>query len=147
MPIQNAIVALAELQYGRPDRGLWYLQRMSELCGHAMPWAIPEFEATEGSDRACFMQLWSSAAYNWLMVQGWFRLQPDPDRGIVLVRPQLPSGWQYVHVRNITLWGNSYDLSLQRAGDTIEFSATSLTGGDTNIFRVDSGLQLVTMFV
>jgi glycogen debranching enzyme len=147
MPIQNAIVALAELQYSRPDHGLWYLQRMSDLCGQAMPWAIPEFEAPEGSDRACFLQLWSSAAYNWLMVQGWFRLQPDPDRGVVLVRPQLPSGWQSARVRNLTLWGNRYDLSLQRAGNKIEFSATPLTGGTDHPFRVESEPGLVTMFV
>ncbi len=147
MPVQNAIVALAEFQYGRPDRGLWYLQRMSDLCGQAMPWAIPEFEAPEGSDRACFLQLWSSAAYNWLMVQGWFRLQPDPDRGIVLVRPQLPSNWQTVKVRNLTLWGKRYDLSLRRAGNQIEFSVTPRAGGNEHPFCLDPAAGLVTMFV
>ena len=54
MPIQNAILALAEFQYGRPDHGLWYLQRMAELCDRATPWAIPEFELMRGGYRPCF---------------------------------------------------------------------------------------------
>ncbi|MEO5952467.1 MAG: hypothetical protein ABIQ44_08400, partial [Chloroflexia bacterium] len=135
MPIQNAIVALAELQYSRPDMGLWYLERMSELAGQAMPWAIPEFEGEYGGDKACFMQLWSSAAYNWLMVQGWFRLLPDPAAGVVWVRPQLPSGWDHVGVRNIELWGKRYDMALRRGDGGIELSVASLSG-EEHPFRV-----------
>jgi hypothetical protein len=137
MPIQNAIVALAELQYGRPERGLWYLERMAELCGQQTPWAIPEFEGDVGGDKACFMQLWSSAAYNWLMVQGWFRLLPDPEKGIVWVRPQLPKDWDHAEVKNLTVWGRRYDLSLTRENGSISFAATPLFGESAPPFRVD----------
>lgn len=147
MPIQNAIVALAELQYSRPDRGLWYLERMADLCGQGAPWAIPEFEAEPGSGRACFLQLWSSAAYNWLMLQGWFRLWPDPDKRVVLVRPQLPSGWDEVRVENLELWGRRYDLSLRREGDDIHFSAVPLSGHEEHPFRVDPDPKLPVAFV
>lgn len=138
MPIQNAIVALAEFQYGRPDRGLWYLQRMSELCDHWMPWAIPEFATMMGSYKPCFVQLWSSAAYNWLMVQGWFRLLPDPDRGVVLVRPQLPETWREARVKNLSLWGRRYDLSLRREAGGIEFGVVPLDGVGDHPFRVET---------
>ncbi len=147
MPIQNAIVALAELQYGRPEQGLWYLERMAELCGQATPWAIPEFEGKVGGDKACFMQLWSSAAYNWLMVQGWFRLLPDPDKGVVWVRPQLPAEWDSARVENLTLWGKRYDLSLKRENGGISFSATPLPGESTHPFRVDADPALPAVFV
>ncbi|HMA33125.1 MAG TPA: hypothetical protein VKY74_01495 [Chloroflexia bacterium] len=110
MPIQNAIVALAEFRYGRPDPGLWYLERMAELCGHYMPWAIPEFVGAE----ACFLQAWSSAAFNWLLVQGCLRLQPDPAGQRVVVQPQLPRAWDHLTVRNLTIWGRRCDLRLQR---------------------------------
>ncbi len=137
MPIQNAIVAQAEFQYGRPDHGLWYLQRMAELCDRGMPWAIPEFEVMRGGYRPCFLQLWSSAAYNWLAVQGWFRLLPNPDRGVVLVRPQLPAEWQEVHVRNLRLWGERYDLSLQRKEGEIQFNVVPLNGSHSHPFQLD----------
>jgi hypothetical protein len=146
MPIQNAIVALAELQYGRPDRGLWYLERMAELCGQATPWAIPEFEGAVGGDRACFIQLWSSAAYNWLMVQGWFRLLPDPDKNVVWVRPQLPTEWDSARVENLTVWGRRYNLLIEREGGTITFSATALSGESTHPFRVDPDPVLPAIF-
>jgi glycogen debranching enzyme len=147
MPIQNAIVALAELQYGRPDQGLWYLQRIAELCDQGMPWAIPEFEVMRGGYRPCFLQLWSSAAYNWLMAQGWFRLLPDPDRGIVHVRPQLPAAWEAVQVKNLTLWGKQYDLSLRRQAGEIDFSVVPLSGKDGHPFRIDPAPDLPVTFV
>lgn len=147
MPIQNAIVAQAELQYGRPDQALWYLQRMAELCDQASPWAIPEFEGEYGGDKACFIQLWSSATYNWLMLQGWFRLLPDPDRQLVLVRPQLPSGWNAVRVENLCMWGRRYDLSLERKNNTIEFTAVPLDGENGHPFRVEEEPALPVIFV
>lgn len=146
MPIQNAIVALAELQYSRPDEGLWYLQRMSELAGQAMPWAIPEFEGEYGDDKACFMQLWSSAAYNWLMVQGWFRLLPDPAADVIWVRPQLPADWDSAEVRNLEIWGSRYNLSLRRENDKISFKATSLSGGSAHYFRVVENPETPVVF-
>jgi glycogen debranching enzyme len=118
MPIQNAIVALAEFRYGRPDKGLWYLERMAELCGYYMPGAIPEFVGPE----ACFLQAWSSAAYNWLLVQGFFRLNPDPARGVVTVQPQLPAGWDHLEVSNLAIWGTPCRLRLERTATGIDFT-------------------------
>jgi hypothetical protein len=126
MPIQNAIVALAEFRYGRPDKGLWYLERMAELCGHFMPWAIPE-HAGAG---ACFVQLWSSAAYNWLVAQGMLRLNPDPLTNRVAVQPQLPNSWNRLDVSNLPLWGGRFDLRLERGGDGITFTSHVRQSGD-----------------
>ncbi len=110
MPIQNAVVALAEFRYGRVDQGLWYLEKVAELAGYYMPWAIPEFVGHE----ACFLQAWSSAAYNWLLVQGLLRLQPDPLAATVRVHPQLPTGWDFFAVQNLPLGGGRYDVRLDR---------------------------------
>ena len=139
MPIQNAIVALAEFRYGRPDRGLWYLERMADLYGHYTPWAIPEFVGLD----ACYLQAWSSAAYNWLLVQGCFRLQPDPLRGVVIAQPQLPSGWDTLAARNLTIWGRRCDLRLRRRGGRIDFEAAT-SAGDALRFdvREDPGLPV-----
>jgi hypothetical protein len=125
MPIQNAIIAQAEFRYNRPNQGLWYLERMAELDGHYMPWAIPEFVG----ENACFIQAWSSAAYNWLIVQGFFRLNPDPVTGVVLVQPQLPDGWDVLEANNLTLWQGSYDLRLERFSGGLNFSYIERTAG------------------
>jgi hypothetical protein len=119
MAIQNAIVALAEFRYNRPDQGLRYLQYCADEYGYYMPWAIPEFI---GHD-ACFIQAWSSATFNWLVVQGFFRLNPDPLRQVIEVQPQLPSTWDHLEVKNLKLWGTPYDLKLERRQGKIEFSA------------------------
>jgi len=149
MPVGNAIVALAEFQYGRLDRGLWYLQRIAELCDRGMPWAIPEFESMRRGYRPCFLQLWSSAAYNWLMVQGWFRLLPDPNRGVVRARPQLPTEWQAVHVKKLKVWGERYDLSLQRSEGEIQLIVVPLGGGSGSghPFRLDPAPDIPVAFV
>gem|GEM_PF-2495269 len=118
MPIQNAIVALAEFRYGRVDKGLWYLERIVELSGYYMPWAIPEFVG-RGS---CFLQAWSSAANNWLLVQGFFRLNPDPRTGVIFVQPQLPNDWDYAEANNLSIWGGRYDLKLERSDNQLLFS-------------------------
>jgi hypothetical protein len=110
IPIQNAIVAQAEFRYGRVDKGLWYLERMAELAGYYMPWAIPEFVGPD----ACFLQPWSSAAYNWLLVQGVLRLEPDPVAGTLRLRPQRPSGWDFFAEKNLTICGGRYDLRVDR---------------------------------
>lgn len=119
MPIQNAIVAQAEFRYNRPDKALWYIERCAELSGYYMPWAIPEFVGKN----ACFLQAWSSATFNWLSVQGFFRLNPDPLKKIIYVQPQLPKDWDFLAVSNLNLWGNFYDLRLERKGLKLEFSA------------------------
>jgi glycogen debranching enzyme len=148
MPVGNAMVALAEFEYGRPDRGLWYLQRMAELCDRGMPWAIPEFEIKmHSSYKPCFLQLWSSAAYNWLAVQGWFRLLPDPDRGEVLVRPQLPTDWEGVKVKNLALWGERYDLALQRVDGKIQLIVEPLSQTAGNPFHLDDTSDMPVIFV
>ncbi len=119
MPIQNAIMALAEFRYNRPDQGLRYLQFCADEYAYYMPWAIPEFI---GHD-SCFIQAWSSATFNWLVVQGFFRLNPDPVRRTIEVRPQLPSHWDHLEVKNLNLWGTVYDLRLDRQPEgEIKFS-------------------------
>ncbi len=144
MPIQNAIIALAEFRYGRPDKGLWYLERMAELGGHYMPWAIPEFVGKE----ACFLQAWSSAAYNWLIVQGLFRLQPDPLTEVVLVQPQLPDDWTFFEAKNLTIWQGVYDLRLQRIASGLEFSYTTRTVSPVQLrFEVTTNPSLPVTFV
>jgi glycogen debranching enzyme len=143
MPIQNAIVALAEFRYGRPDKGLWYLERMAELCGYYMPGAIPEFVGPE----ACFLQAWSSAAYNWLLVQGFFRLNPDPARGVVTVQPQLPADWDYLEVRNLTIWDTPCLLRLQRTATGVDFTAETTTQDTPPAFEVAGDPPVPVRFV
>lgn len=125
MAIQNAILALAEFRYNRPDEGLRYLQYCADEYAYYMPWAIPEFI---GHD-SCFIQAWSSATFNWLAVQGFFRLNPDPARHVIEVRPQLPSSWNFLEVKNLSLWGTAYDLRLDRETDgSIKFSSAPSQG-------------------
>ncbi len=144
MPIQNAIIALAEFRYGRPDRGLWYLERCAELYGYYTPWAIPEFVGPD----ACFLQAWSSATFNWLSVQGMFRLQPDPTTGVIFVQPQLPSAWDFLEVLNLNLWGRFYDLRLERVGPKVEFTASARTQPDLALpFEVMAEAGEVVSFV
>jgi hypothetical protein len=112
-----------------------------------MPGAIPEFEAEQGTAKACFLQLWSSAAFNRLMVQGWFRLLPDPQTGIVWVRPQLPTAWDSAQVRNLTIWGRRFNLSLQRRAGSIALEVESLSGDEAHPFRVDIQSSLPAVFV
>jgi hypothetical protein len=134
MPIQNAIVAQAEFRYGRVDQGLWYLERMAELAGYYMPWAIPEFV---GHD-ACFLQAWSSAAYNWLLVQGVLRLEPDPVAGTVRVQPELPSDWDFFAVKNLPIAGARYDLHITRGPAGLRFAAEERVAGRRRLsFAVD----------
>ncbi len=143
MPIQNAIVALAEFHYDRPQKGLWYLERMAELCGYYMPGAIPEFVGPE----ACFLQAWSSAAYNWLLIQGFFRLNPDPARGVVTVQPQLPAEWDSLEVRNLTIWGTPCRLRLQRTATGIDFTAETTTQDTPPAFAVTGDSPVPVRFV
>ncbi len=144
MPIQNAIVALAEFRYGRVDKGLWYLERMVELSGYYMPWAIPEFVG-QGS---CFLQAWSSAASNWLSVQGFFRLNPDPQTSVILVQPQLPAYWDFAEAKNLTIWGGRYDLRVERRDNQLHFSF-QVTNPSPTVLRFEVVLEpaLPTSFV
>jgi hypothetical protein len=81
------------------------------------------------------------------MVQGWFRLLPDPDKGVVWVRPQLPAEWDSARVENLTLWGKRYDLALKRENGGISFSAAPLSEESTHPFRVEADPALPAVFV
>jgi hypothetical protein len=135
MPIQNAIMAQAEFRYNRPDKGLWYLERCAEVYGYYTPWAIPEFVG----EKACFIQAWSSATFNWLSVQGFLCLNPDPISRTIYVQPQLPSNWDHFEVNNLILWGNAYNLRLERDSTGISFTAKLISGNAGQIdFKVIS---------
>lgn len=127
MPIQNGIMALAEFRYNRVDKGLWYLERMAELNGFFMPGAIPE----HAGSTACFAQAWSSAAYNWLIVQGLVRLNPDPLGNRITIQPQLPTGWNHFTVDNLTIWGRAFNIRLERQSAGIKVALTPMNHGTT----------------
>ena len=104
--------------------GLLFSQNL-RLAGYYMPWAIPEFVG-RGS---CFLQAWSSAASNWLSIQGFFRLKPDPVTRVITVQPQLPTSWEYTEAKNLSIWGGRYDLRLDRSGNQLQFSFVEIEAG------------------
>jgi len=115
MTLPTGVQAIAENNYGRPDRSLDYLKRMTRSFGFAFPGSIYEVSP----DYGMMTQAWNLYAYAVPIVTQFFGIQPEAHLKLIKIRPQLPSDWNKAKLENIIVADNVLDLSWHKKYDRL----------------------------
>ncbi len=110
MTLPTGVQAIAENNYGRPDRALDYLQRLTRSFGYALPGSIYEVSP----DYGMMTQAWNVYSYAVPIVQQFLGIRPEAGERRVRVAPQLPTVWDSARVENVRVGDNRLDVAIER---------------------------------
>jgi glycogen debranching enzyme len=122
MTLPTGVLAIAENNYGRPDRALDYLKRMTKSFSFALPGSIYEVSP----DYGMMAQAWNIYSYAVPVVQQFFGIQPDASREMIRFQPQMPGQWNEAKLENVTVGSNELDITFSRSAgsETWEIAQT-----------------------
>ncbi len=118
MTLPTGVQAIAENNYGRPDRALDYLQRMTRSFGYALPGSIYEVSP----DYGMMTQAWNVYSYAVPVVQQFFGIHPEAGERKVRLQPQLPSAWDSARVENVRIGDNRLNVAIERSADSFRLT-------------------------
>ncbi|MFK7926449.1 MAG: hypothetical protein AB8H47_31160 [Bacteroidia bacterium] len=113
MTLPTGVMAVAENQYGRPDRALDYLHRLGRSFSFALPGSIYEVSP----DFGMMTQAWNLYGFAIPIVQQFFGVQPDAAQRSVRVQAMMPQSWPEAKLENILVGDNILDIQYQKQDD------------------------------
>ncbi|MFO7169103.1 MAG: glycosyl hydrolase family 65 protein [Chloroflexota bacterium] len=112
--LPTGLLALAAFRYGRPELGVRLLRNIGETARRGGLGMLKELIPAG----LCFVQLWSAGLYMQGIVEGLLGVSPLAHRHEVTVAPQLPDGWNEVHLRGLPV--GEHRLDLRARPDSLE---------------------------
>ncbi|MEM7085438.1 MAG: glycogen debranching protein [Bacteroidota bacterium] len=106
MTLPTAVQIVAENNYGRPDRALNYLKRMTRTFSYALPGSMYEVSP----DYGMITQAWNVYGYGVPIVEQFFGVIPDAANKKVTIAPQMPSEWNTGSLENVQVGENSISI-------------------------------------
>ena len=131
MTLPTGVQIVAENNYGRPDKALNYLQRMTRSFNYAFPGSMYEVSP----DYGMITQAWNIYGFAVPIVQQFFGIQPDAARKEVIIRPNMPKAWDDAALENVIVNENTVSLFYKKRG-----KRTSIKAKQT---KTDWNLKLV----
>ncbi|NNF81399.1 MAG: glycogen debranching protein [Flavobacteriaceae bacterium] len=120
MTLPTGVQAVAENNYGRPDKALNYLERMTRTFNFALPGSIYEVSP----DYGMMTQAWNIYSFAVPIVNQFFGIQPMASNKQVTVNPQMPSKWDHASLEQVKIADNElsvyYDSRSGKRSYTIE---------------------------
>ncbi len=110
MTLPTGVQAIAENNYGRPDRALAYLERMTNSFSYALPGSMYEVSP----DFGMHTQAWNIYSYAVPIIKQFFGIQPMAHLNQVTIDPQMPPTWNDANIENILVGENSLSVSFKR---------------------------------
>ncbi|WP_127142361.1 glycogen debranching protein [Flagellimonas marinaquae] len=122
MTLPTGVQAVAENNYGRPDKALDYLKRMSRSFSYALPGSIYEVSP----DYGMMTQAWNIYAFAVPIVNQFFGIKPMAHQKTIVIEPQLPKEWDNAALENITVGDNVISIwhSQTESGHQIKITQT-----------------------
>ena len=99
MTLPTGVAAVAENNYGRPDKALDYLHRMSRSWGYAHPGSMYEVSP----DFGMMCQAWNIYSFAYPIVCQFFGVQPNPQQHKITIDLAFPSNWTHPQLKGISI--------------------------------------------
>jgi glycogen debranching enzyme len=116
MTLPTGVQAISENNYGRPDEALNYLKRMTRSFGFALPGSIYEVSP----DYGMMTQAWNLYSYAVPMVTQFFGINPDAEKKVIHIRPQMPNAWGEAKIENVIIADNNISMEFKKEGNEIQ---------------------------
>jgi glycogen debranching enzyme len=110
--IPTALLSKAAYRYGRPELGFEMLHHLTDTLDHGSIGMFHEL-IPQGLG---FLVLWSAAAFVRGVVEDLMGVEVQADLHKLTVTPQLPEGWDYAEMENLTFGNHVVSLRLLRTG-------------------------------
>ncbi|WP_411894618.1 glycogen debranching protein [Winogradskyella sp. A2] len=106
MTLPTSVQAVAENNYGNPDKALNYIQRMTRTFSYAFPGSIYEVSP----DYGMITQAWNIYGYAVPIVQQFFGINPQASKKKIVIKPQMPEQWDNASIENVVVADNSISV-------------------------------------
>ena len=129
MTLPTAVQIVGENNYGRPDKALNYLQKMTRSFSYALPGSMYEVSP----DYGMIVQAWNIYGYGVPIVQQFFGIQPLAHKKIVYIRPQMPSDWTTASLEHVKIADNLVSVYFDETEDGQKQIRVNQTANDWEI--------------
>ena len=106
MTLPTGVQIVSENNYGRPDKALNYIKRMTRSFSYALPGSIYEVSP----DYGMMTQAWNVYSYAVPIVEQFFGIKPDAANKKVIVAPQMPGSWDNASLENVPIGDNEVSI-------------------------------------
>jgi hypothetical protein len=89
MTIATGVQAVAEYQYGRTDKSLFYVNQIVKTFNQVLPGSISEMMPNYG----CFTQAWTNYGIVLPLISHVFGINPDASQKKIEIIPHIPAKW------------------------------------------------------
>jgi hypothetical protein len=121
MTISTGVQAMAEASYGRTDESLWYVDKIVQTFGKALPGSFSEMMP----DYGCPVQAWTIYGLACPLITHIFGIHPDAYNKKVIFKPNLPIGWENISLKNLRVGENSISFSREKVSGRVVYHLVS----------------------
>lgn len=121
MTIATSVQAMAECAYERIDQAMWYVGKIVQTFSRTMPGSISEMMP----DYGCPVQAWTIYGLASPLITHVFGINPDAYNKKVIIKPNLPTGWQNMSLKNLRVGENIISFSRERVSGQIVYHLES----------------------
>ncbi|WP_297705511.1 glycogen debranching protein [uncultured Eudoraea sp.] len=110
MTLPTGVQAIAENNYGRPDKALNYLKRMTRTFSYALPGSIYEVSP----DYGMITQAWNIYSFAIPIIHQFFGIRPKASEKKVQIMPQMPEEWNSATLENVIIAENKISVFFEK---------------------------------
>lgn len=118
MTLPTGVQAIAEARYGRPDKALEYLKKLENSFSYALPGSMYEVSP----DYGMVVQAWNIYAVAVPIVNYFFGIRPRAHAKEVIIKPEMPSQWENVSIKNVVIGSNNLSYSKATRENTVTWA-------------------------
>lgn len=117
MTLPTGVQAIAENNYGHPDRALDYLKRMSRSFSYALPGSMYEVSP----DYGMMAQAWNIYSFAVPIIGQFFGVQPQAAQKEITIHPLMPRAWDQARLENVQVANNEISVyyEVEAAGSNL----------------------------
>ncbi|WP_228853411.1 alpha-L-rhamnosidase-related protein [Aegicerativicinus sediminis] len=116
MTLPTGVQVIAENNYGRTDKALEYLKRMTNSFSFALPGSMYEVSP----DYGMITQAWNIYGYAIPIVQQFFGIQPMASKKTITIQPKMPQEWDVASLENVQVGNNEISIYYKRVENKLE---------------------------
>ncbi|MCG2462521.1 glycogen debranching protein [Flavobacteriaceae bacterium F89] len=120
MTLPTGVLAIAENNYGRTEKALAYLKKMTHSFSYALPGSMYEVSP----DYGMMCQAWNIYAFAVPIVNQFFGINPDAAHKTVVIEPNLPKEWNNCSLENVEVGSNSISVFYKMEDGKVSYKIT-----------------------
>ncbi|MFT7064708.1 MAG: glycogen debranching enzyme [Sediminicola sp.] len=115
MTLPTGVQAIAENNYGNPDKALNYLKRMSRTFSYALPGSMYEVSP----DYGMIAQAWNIYGFAIPIIHQFFGIHPYAAQKKVTIELQMPEAWKEAALEDVIIANNKISIFYKKSNGRI----------------------------